>query len=142
MSNCVGDLLCLRSLRDTGSLLKACVQFQLAIISIFSKGSFIYLWITQLTLNDAMNLLLWFLQHAAYPDLDSLTSYFGVYDGHGGKGLNSLFFLVHLIFLKSLFFFFKKYLKFMFQSSFLLSFTGYHLHSAKYNFTCSLASLN
>jgi len=23
-------------------------------------------------------------QHAAYPDLDSSTSFFGVYDGHGG----------------------------------------------------------
>ena len=124
MTNCVGDPLCLRSLKDTGSLLKACTQFQLVIISIFSKGSFIYLWITQFTLNDAMALLLWFLQHAAYPDLDSLMSFFGVYDGHGGKDLNSLFFLVHLIFLPSLFFF-KKYLKFMFQSSFLLSFAGY-----------------
>ncbi|KAK2986512.1 hypothetical protein RJ640_021387, partial [Escallonia rubra] len=25
--------------------------------------------------------------HAAYPDLDSSTSFFGVYDGHGGKGV-------------------------------------------------------
>ncbi|XWS20551.1 hypothetical protein CRYUN_Cryun31cG0111600 [Craigia yunnanensis] len=25
--------------------------------------------------------------HAAYPDLDSLTSFFGVYDGHGGKAV-------------------------------------------------------
>lgn len=24
------------------------------------------------------------LQHAALPDLDSSTSFFGVYDGHGG----------------------------------------------------------
>ena len=27
---------------------------------------------------------LFMLQHAAYPDLDGSTSYFGVYDGHGG----------------------------------------------------------
>lgn len=25
------------------------------------------------------------LQHAALPDLDDCTSFFGVYDGHGGK---------------------------------------------------------
>ncbi|KDO55349.1 hypothetical protein CISIN_1g034361mg [Citrus sinensis] len=25
--------------------------------------------------------------HAAYPDLDSSTSFFGVYDGHGGKAV-------------------------------------------------------
>lgn len=25
------------------------------------------------------------LQHAAFPDLDDCTSFFGVYDGHGGK---------------------------------------------------------
>lgn len=26
-----------------------------------------------------------YLQHAALPDLDDCTSFFGVYDGHGGK---------------------------------------------------------
>ncbi|KDO55351.1 hypothetical protein CISIN_1g034361mg [Citrus sinensis] len=28
--------------------------------------------------------------HAAYPDLDSSTSFFGVYDGHGGKYMRSV----------------------------------------------------
>ncbi|KAJ0007536.1 hypothetical protein Pint_30350 [Pistacia integerrima] len=28
------------------------------------------------------------LQHAAYPDLDDCTSFFGVYDGHGGKAVS------------------------------------------------------
>lgn len=28
------------------------------------------------------------MQHAAYPDLDDSTSFFGVYDGHGGKDWN------------------------------------------------------
>lgn len=30
-------------------------------------------------------LILDILQHAAYPNLDASTAFFGVYDGHGGK---------------------------------------------------------
>ncbi|GKV26940.1 hypothetical protein SLEP1_g36153 [Rubroshorea leprosula] len=37
--------------------------------------------------------------HAAYPDLDGSTSFFGVYDGHGGKKFSSFIFLSLLKFL-------------------------------------------
>lgn len=32
-------------------------------------------------------------QHAALPDLDNCTSFFGVYDGHGGNAFNLMHFL-------------------------------------------------
>ncbi|MBA0627364.1 hypothetical protein Godav_004886 [Gossypium davidsonii] len=39
------------------------------------------------TMEDAVTYLT-SLIHAAYPDLDSMTSFFGVYDGHGGQAVS------------------------------------------------------